>query len=76
MPCPFQAIGYVHHRGPVSAGREDQWLLPAMDQSKSSVGAGLEVGLRRALFDGTTPASLGSLALQMMASTGAKNSHM
>lgn len=53
----------------------DDWV-PAMDQSKSSVGAGLEVGLRRALFDGTTPASLGSLALRTMASTGAKNSRM
>lgn len=45
-----------------------------MDQWKCSVGAGLEVGLRRALFDGTTPASLRSLALQSMARTGGKSS--
>jgi len=29
-----------------------------MDQLKGSVDVGLEVGLRRALFDGTTSASL------------------
>ncbi len=42
----------------------------AVEQLRSSVDVGFEVGLRRALFDGTIPASLRSLALQMMASTG------
>ena len=72
----FQPAGHVHRCDPVSARREGQWLLSGHGPIEKQRRMGLGVGLRRALFDGKTPASLGSLALWTMASTGAKNSHM